>query len=122
MLNSMMSDNPNCFDFGNEHTRDIMTTAGGAYPGKVTQSMSHISNNVLSSTYLYNETVVLYLCMLTRKHLGPDRIPCCTHSGMTRMGIRIFYFLLVSYINVAIHLTLYEGKTYICRFLLTNDD
>ena len=34
----------------------------------------HISNTVLSSTYLYNATGVIY--MYIRKHLGPDIVPC----------------------------------------------
>ena len=38
----------------------------------------HISNSVLSSTYLYNGTGVSISIMYTRKHLGPSHVPCGT--------------------------------------------
>ena len=40
----------------------------------------HISNSVLSSTYLYNGTCVSRSFMHTRKHLGPSNVPCGTPS------------------------------------------
>ena len=35
----------------------------------------HISNSVLSSTYLYNGAGVSRSCIYTRKHLGPSNVP-----------------------------------------------
>ena len=53
----------------------------------------HISNNVLSSTYLYNGTGVSRSFMYTRKHLGPSNVHCGTPPLGCPGGEKLFPIL-----------------------------
>ena len=67
----------------------------------------HISNNVMSSTYLYNGTGVSMSFTYTRKHLGPSNVPCDTPSLGCPGGEELFHILtcwVLSNTKVAIHL------------------
>ena len=67
----------------------------------------HISNNVLSSTYLYNGTGVSMSFMYTRKHLSPSNVPCGTPPLGCPGGENLFPILtclVLSNRKVAIHL------------------
>ena len=82
-----------------------------------TSFTSHISVNVLSSTYLYTkeQPFLNHLCKQ-----GTFRSTQCSlrnsSIGMISMGIDISYFYSLSNRNVAIHLAICEGKPYICSF------
>ena len=62
-----------------------------------TSFLSHISNNVLSSTYLYNGTVVLKSFYVNKETFRSRQCPLRYYPiGMTRMGIFISYFYSLS--------------------------
>ena len=79
----------------------------------------HLSNSVLSSTYLYNGAGVSRSFMYTRKHLGPSNVPCCTPPLGCPGGDNLFPILtcwVLSNRKVAIHLRILGGKSYCFNF------
>ena len=79
----------------------------------------HISNNVLSSTYLLNGTRVSRSFMYTRKHLGPSNVPCGTPPLGCPGGEKLVPILtcwVLSNRKVAIHLRIWGGKSYCFHF------
>ena len=75
----------------------------------------HISNSVLSSTYLYNGTGVSRSFMYTRKHLGPSNVPFGTPPLGCPGGEKLFPILTCWVLfnrKLAIHLRIYGGKSY----------
>ena len=75
----------------------------------------HISNSVLSSTYLYNGAGVSRSFIYTRKHLGPCNVPCGTPPLGCPGGEKLFPILtwwVLSNRKVAIHLRICGGKSY----------
>ena len=76
----------------------------------------HISNSVLSSTYLYNGTGVSRSFMYTRKHLGPSNVPCGTPTLGCPGSENFFFPILTCWVlsnrKVAIHLRICVGKSY----------
>ena len=53
----------------------------------------HISNSVLSSTYLYNGASVSRSFIYNRKHLGRSNVPCGTPPLGCPGGEKLFHIL-----------------------------
>ena len=82
----------------------------------------HLSNMVLSSTYLYIEQGVRKSLIYTKKSLGPDNVPCGTPPlgyPVCDTDSPILTVCWRSRINAAIHRTMCAGKS-IATSLLIN--
>ena len=90
-----------------------------------TPFLSHISNNVPSSTYLYNGRIVLKSFVQTRKHLGPDNVLAVFPHWDDQNGNIHFLFLLVELclIEMSPFILKYVRATHTTvAYLVTNDD